>query len=240
MIWLLACAQPGAITLVDGRTGQPLDGLPIVAVGADGQPCPEPIAATADGGLTTIPGACARHGWTLRVGDTGWWVPEPPPSADGAAVTAWRVPPTGGLGLLRGTALTPLLTNTAVDIAALTPDDRVLYPVEIPPTLPTLAGDTVLVLDAEGLTLEVLVPGEGRTFGSPEARQTFGPWFYLGARVPAEGPVERLPAPSPAFREVTGGGRTVRYLSASGLPPGRYAILTASRARAVLFEVATP
>ena len=98
----------------------------------------------------------------------------------------------------------------------------------------------MLVLDAEGLTLEALIPGEARTFGTPAVLQTFGPWFYLGARVPTEGPVERPPAPSPVYREVTGGGRTVRYLAASGLPPGRYAILTASRARALLFEVAPP
>ena len=130
---------PGIITLTDGRTGQPLDGLPIAAVDAEGKPCAEPIATTTGGGHTAIPGPCARRGWTLRVGDAGWWVPEPP-AAEGAAVTAWRVPPTGGLGLLRGTELTPLLTNTAVDLAALTPDDRIPYPVEIPPRSPPSPG----------------------------------------------------------------------------------------------------
>ncbi len=238
MIWLLACAQPGTITVVDGRTQTPVDGVPLAVTDDHGARCPEPVPVTADGGHAVIPGPCTRRGWSVRVDDAGWWVPARTDAAEGATVTAWRVPVTGGVGLLDGTELEVLQTNTAVDVAALTSADLVPYPIEIPPVLPRLAGDAVLVLDAEGLTLEAVLPGAARTFGTPEVPLSFGPWFYLGARVPAEGAIERVTTSTDRFLTVTGDDRTVRYVPASALAPGRYAVLTASGARAILFDVA--
>lgn len=237
MIWLLACAAPGTVTVVDGRTGAPIDGVAVVPTGSDGAVCPTHLPPTADGGRVVVAAACTGRRWHLRSGDAGWWVPSPPAATDGAVVTAWRVPTTGGVALLTGTELTPWLTNSAVDVVALGADAQVRYPVELPATLPTLSPPDVLVLDAPGLSLHPLVPGEARTLGSPELPLSFGPWVYLGARVGAAGPPVPVVLPEATAQIVQGEGRMVRYVAAEHLEPGRYAVLAESAARAVLFEV---
>jgi hypothetical protein len=234
LIWLLACAQPGQATLVDARTQGPIAGV-VVTPRREGEACPTPVPPTDADGHFQVPRGCAGHRWVLVPEDAGWWVPEPPKADEGATVSAWRVPAGGGVALLDGTVLTLLATHTAVDVAVTAEGAEVPYPVEIPDDLPRVAGSTVLVLDAEGLTVEPVLAGEARSFGAVPVQ--FGPWFYLGAYVRAAGPPEAVSLHPEHVTEATAGDRTVRYLPADAFPPGRYAVRNGTRAVLVDFGV---
>jgi len=236
LIVLVACARPGTAQVVDGRTGNPVAGVEVRI--ADGEtPCPHPVGPTDGDGRVSVRAGCVGGGWRLHPVDPTWWAPEPPVAAEAATLRAWRVPD-GGVALLQGTELSLVPTNTAVDEVVTPAGERVRYPTELPPNLPVLGADRLLVL-AEGTDgpLEPLLPGEARAFGLGEVLVQFGPWYYLGARVPAEGPPEPVEVRPAPVQTMEAGGRTIRWLSPASLPPGRYGILTESRARAVLFEV---
>lgn len=236
LILLAGCARPGTAVVVDGRTGAPVAGVEVRV--RDGETeCPVAVGPSDADGRVVVPAGCAGHGWRLSPVDPTWWAPDPPVAAEGATLTAWRVPD-GGAALLEGTELTLLPTNTGVDEAATAAGERVWYPTELPPELPVLGPGRLLVL-AEGTEgpVEPLLPGEARDFGVGEVPVHFGPWHYLGARVAAEGPPTPVEARPVGLETVTAGGRTVRWLGPSALPPGRYGLVTPSRARALLFEV---
>lgn len=232
---LFGCSNPGAVSVVDARDGTPVVGVVLRATAADQPGCES--SPTDAAGRAVVPSACVGGAWMLASRDPAWWAPEGVPARDGVTVPVWPVLPAGGIGLLDGRKLEPLVTNTAVDVGVLVDGAEVAWPIEIPATVPHLSEGQELVLDAEGLTIEALVPGAPREFGADSLPVSFGPWFYFAVRLDPVGPPVAVPTDLSRARNVTGTDRQVRYVSVGDLAPGRYGVLTENRRRAVLFEV---
>ncbi len=245
LLALAACTpDPGSAAgrLVDARTGAPVTSVAIALVPSDAA-CAAPAVQTDADGRWTAAGLCGQATWTVTLGDPGWYLPEAAPVGPDVQLRAWRAPPDAGVYLASATAVTPLVTHTALDVVHLFGTDReVRFPAEIPGVLPRIDADTALLLvgDVLGATprFEPLVPSpERRWFGTKEAPQPIDPWVYLGFRFTSDTEAERVEAAvDPAHIEHVGGPRPLRYIGAAALAPGRYALVTDDALRAFLLD----
>ena len=245
LLALAACShEPGSAagSLVDARTGAPAANVAIALVSSEAD-CPVPPIQTDADGRWSVTGLCSQATWTVTVGDPDWYLPEAAAVGPDVLLRAWRAPPDAGVYLASATAVTPLVTHTAVDVVHLFGTDReVRFPAEIPGVLPRIDADTALLLvgDVLGDTprFEPLVPSpERRWFGTKDAPQPIDPWVYLGLRFTSDTEAERVEATvDTAHVERVAGPRPLRYIGAAALAPGRYALLTEDTLRAFLLD----
>ena len=247
LLLLFACAKPGTAhgTIVDGRTHKPVADLELSWTSDQPAPCDRRSTRTDGAGSWSVADICPGTTWRLMLSDPDWWTDAPPVVADEAGVEVnlelWRVPTVDGIYLLQGTQLTALRSHSAIDSALLADRAELLrFPLEIPGTVPRIAGDTVLILagkEAQTLRWEPLLPAGPLRFGSAESPTEVGPWFYLGSRVTAAGvePVVTMPDPT-AIRQVGPSDRSVQMMS-GGLPAGRYGLSAPEGRRLWIFDV---
>ncbi len=237
---LLACTPPDAMrgTLVDARTDAPIPGVTVRAE-AEGDDCLRVSSATEEDGSFVVEKPCAAT-YTFTPVDPTWWLPEAVTARSGEVkLSAWHAPESGGIWAIRGGALEPLPTNTALgelSVGATT----VRYPLVLPAEPPTLPADAALVLsgaDLAGWTVAPLVPSPAVITAAPEGPARFDPWQTLGATLAADGSSTPATVEVPE-RTVTGEDRSVRYLDVGKLPAGRYGLSAAGSTRALLFTVA--
>lgn len=246
MIYLLGCAptpMDAHGTVVNARGGAPVAEIDLLLTPSEST-C-EPVRTRTDAkGEWSAAGLCGDARWTVAPVDPLWYLPEA--AAAGGELRAWRAPPSPGVYLLAGTALTTLVTHTVLDSATVRGTaEAVRFPVEIPGELPRVVdGVTVLVVGEAlpDLAFAPLVPcAERRWFGSEGSLRPVDPWTYLGVRFLSDTDVERVEvALDPVGVERVGGERRLRYISESALPPGRYALPTDDGARAWLVDFGPP
>lgn len=231
-------------TLTDARTQAPLAGVSLT-LQADGD-CPAVEVVTGPDGAWSAPNLPCGPAWTVTPSDPGWYRPEPAPVGTATPLTAWRAPQDTGVYTVRGTEVTPLVTHTGLDVLRiLDSTEEVRFPLEIPGTLPRVAGDTVLLLVGapvgEATFVPLVLSPERRWFGTKEAPKPVDPWVYLGIRFLDDTRFERVTAMlDPAGVMDVGGPRPLRYIQGNALPAGRYALPTADAARAFLLELGEP
>ena len=231
--------------MVDGRTQKPVADLELMWTSDQAAPCDRLVTRTDGAGSWSVEGVCPGTTWRLMLSDPDWCTDAPPLVADDAGVEVdlelWRLPTVDGIYLLEGTKLTALRSHSAIDSALLADRAELLrFPLEIPGTVPRIAGDTVLVLagkEAQALRWEPLLPAGPLRFGSLESPTEVGPWFYLGSRVTDAGvePVITLPDPA-AIRQVGPADRPMQIVS-GGLPAGRYGLSAPEGRRLWIFDV---
>ncbi|MDP2316059.1 MAG: carboxypeptidase-like regulatory domain-containing protein [Pseudomonadota bacterium] len=245
---LLGCApEPGTASgrVLDARSGAPLAGVELQLTAS--KTCP-PIATTTDAdGRYRAAALCGQATWTVAPTDPRWYLSEAVAAAPDADLRVWRAPETPGVYTVSGVDLTPLVTNTVLDVVRVFgTEQEVRFPVEIPGALPRIDADTALVVvgDVLGETpqFESLVPSpERRWFGTKEAPQPVDPWVFLGVRFRSDTEFERVPTKlDPKGIERVGGARHVQYIGGAALEPGRYALVTADGSRAFLLDFGPP
>lgn len=254
LVLLLGCApDPETIQghLIDARSDQPVPEAELRFT-AQKNKCPEQRTTTDAKGRFSISGLCGKAAWTVAPTDLNWYLPAPVvtgPDLTGPELTvrAWRAPETPGVYLLTGTVVTPLVTNTVLDVVRVFDTDReVRFPVELPGVPPRIHADvTLLVVGSvlsDPLPFEPLVPSlERRWFGTKEVPKPVDPWVYLGVRFESDAVVEDVAAPiDPAGIERVEGPRPLQYVSGSALAPGRYALPTLDKSRAFILDFGPP
>jgi hypothetical protein len=231
---LLACSHPGSVggQVTDARTQKPISSLEVAWVSEGADACARRATQTDGAGSYHLDGICPDHSYHLQFSDPDWWVEAPPlqanPQGTEMDLALWRVPSVEGVYLLKGSELSALKPQSAVDRLPLVGQSQELrFPLEIPGNLPRIEGDTLLVLAGEKtqkLSFEPLLPAGPLQFGTPEAPQAVGAWFYIGSQVKGQDQVEAAVAQPSTVKTVGKSPQIATYVDVSALPPGRYAL----------------
>ena len=256
-LWLImvaGCSNPPiAGTVVDGITSQPLPEFRLVArADADVSPTCAVVEATSDAsGTFVFEGLCAgKSSYTVTSSNESWWFPDGaiiPQGATGAlSLSAWQAP--GGSGLFKLTSQTMERLKTAGDLKKDTvfgTDQVFYYPSEIPGSPPLIqAGEQLVIVGADMVNdakLYALNPGpeavkvhsSDSSYALLRSVSTIGLVFTGEVEFEQSGPI------SPDAAKTTtkqSSERSVRYLQADAVPPGRYAVFKEKDRRVYLVD----
>jgi hypothetical protein len=240
------CRSGGSIRgqLIDARTGSPVTHGRVSLSPTEAGSCSAASVPTDGDGAFVADGLCANERYRLESA-APYAVVDPQLATPGDVsirVEAWALPASDGAWLQIGGELVPLSSATVVDTLPLSGDPSegvVRVPVQVPTSLPRIDGGDALVLagkEASELRIEPVSAAGSRSLGTPDSPVAMGPWWYIGATTAGE----RLQPAAPVTPEATHvqdvslQGRQLRFVAASALPGGVYALTGPTGGRALL------
>jgi hypothetical protein len=243
--WLSLIACSGGTLegrVVDGRTGQPIPDFALMAKATEttSMGCTAYSTKTDAQGMFRVEGSCnVPYALSpVKSDDVDVWFAAGdsiPKDAKGPVeVQAWRTPTAPGVYRMAGAEFEPLRTVSDVktrDLAGTA--EKVSFPAKLPERVSLLAPGEQLVLvgkdNVEGIAPVPLVANQGVIVKEGELDVTQKDWVYLGVKVTPGTPpvVEQVGARfDPAgIKSVAKGERSVSFVPAEALAPGRYALL---------------
>jgi len=260
LVWiaLLGCSG-GTLegSVIDGLTGQPVPDLALMAKATEqtSMGCTAFSAKTNAEGRFRIEGSCAVP-YTLtpvRSEEVDLWFASGDVIAAGAKapteIQAWRTPVTPGVYRFSAGEFEPLRTSTDLktrDLAGST--EKVVFPAKLPEKVPLFGpGDQLVVVgkdNVEALAPVPLVSSQNVVIRERDTDFTQKDWFYLGAQIaPGSPPV--LQQVNARFdpgkvKSIARGERSVSFVSADALAPGRYALLKPGDKRIYVIDFGAP
>lgn len=242
LIALVACSPKGSLsgTVTDGLTGQPIEGVRLLARAqqTDDLTCKVLEGAVGPGGAFTIPNTCGGVTYDLEAVD-GAWLLVGAPAFEGTekvtdvALTAWRAPDGTGVYLLADGSLTPVRTSSDMSTLAFWDKaETVRYPDGIPRRVTKVdAGQHLLIVgaaDIARLAWTPLIKHEGELrFGNKDHFFDMDPWWYAGVKFTSRTEYEAVAATLDASKvtDVSEGDRQIRYVAHGALAEGRYVLV---------------
>ncbi len=236
-LWL-GCGSPATGltgTLRDGIDGQPLSAsaLEIIAIANEATTpgCEQQQTTVDSAGRFVLSGLCLDvTSYRLSLSDEGYWLPDHQRVERAATgdVNAWPAPEAGvwrrsGRATERVPATAGLHEERTRDGTVVVAPDTM--PVDIPPLAD---GDWWMLSGpaADRLPEPLIAAGPVRFVGSDGDAHPYGPWWYLSTRFRDDGrasPETWRPNDGEVI-DKRGDGRTIRYIPATALPEGLWAI----------------
>ena len=253
----LAACNPGGThqgTLVDGLTGEPRDGVRLLARSSDAADltCQVREATTDAAGAFVFENTCAGATYTLAAADDSLLL-------DGAlelkggeqtvtpeGYTAWRAPTKGtGVFKLSNDLLKPLKTFADVHTETVVESDvKVRYPTLKPVKVSGLdKGDWLVIVgqaNVDRLKVHPLILGDSVRAFSGDV--TIDNHVYIGVKFNTDTDYELVDAQLDAdkIRNVSVGDHVVRFIAQDAVPEGRYALLGDSDKRTFVMDFGEP